>query len=150
MVEEQKEYVVNPGWGLLMADAGINSSNVLRRAGLPRDLFKSGQRTITVERFFALWRAIETESGDPLLPLAIGQAISMESFDVPLFAATCSPNLNVAARRLARHKKLVGPMDLFNGSILMCMLAIRWPVRLVRNSFCSSRIGTPGRPRSRS
>ena len=96
-MKEQKEYVVNAGWGLLLADAGINSANALRRAGLPRDLLKSGQRTITVEQFFALWEGIEAESGDSLLPLAIGQAISMEAFDVPLFAATCSPNLNVAA-----------------------------------------------------
>ena len=71
-MKEQSEYVVNPGWGLLLADAGISWANVLRRAGLPRDLLKSGQRTISVEHFFALWEAIEAESGDPLLPLAIG------------------------------------------------------------------------------
>jgi AraC-like DNA-binding protein len=112
MVKEQTEYVVNPGWGLLLADAGINAANVLRRAGLPRDLFRSGQRTITVDQCFAMWEGIAAESADPLLPISVGQAISMEAFDVPLFAATCSPNLNVAAHRLAQHKKLIGPMKL--------------------------------------
>jgi AraC-like DNA-binding protein len=111
-MKQQTEYIINPGWGLVLADAGINSVNVLRRAGLPRDLFKTGQRAITVEQYFALWTGIEAESGDPLLPISIGQAISMEAFDMPLFAATCSPNLNVAARRLAQHKRLVGPMKL--------------------------------------
>jgi AraC-like DNA-binding protein len=111
-LKHQTEYVVSPGWGLLLADAGINASNVLRRAGLPRDLFKSGQRTITIAQCFALWEGIQAESGDPLLPISVGQAISMEAFDVPLFAATCSPNLNVAAHRLAKHKKLIGPMKL--------------------------------------
>ncbi len=57
-------------------------------------------------------RGLEAESGDPLLPLAIGRAISFESFEPPLFAATCSPNLNVAARRLAQRKKPIGPMRL--------------------------------------
>ena len=127
-MKEQSEYVVNPGWGLLLADAGISSANVLRRAGLPRDLLKSGQRTISVEHFFALWEAIEAESGDPLLPLAIGQAISMESFDVPLFAATCSPNLNVAARRFAQHKKLIGPMKLLvTESETETVIELVWP-----------------------
>ena len=127
-MKQQTEYVVNPGWGLLLADAGINSSNALRRAGLPRDLFKTGQRTITIEQYYALWEGIEAESGDPLLPISIGQAISMEAFDVPLFAATCSPNLNVAARRLAQHKKLIGPMTLsVNESPKETVLEFVWP-----------------------
>ncbi len=127
-MEEQKEYVVSPGWGLLAADAGINAANALRRAGLPRDLLKGGQRTITVEQFFALWEGIEAESGDPLLPLSLGRAISMEAFDVPLFAATCSPNLNVAARRLSQHKKLIGPMKLLvNRTETETVLEFVWP-----------------------
>ena len=109
---QQRDFVVNPGWGLLLADAGINVADVLRRAGLPRDLLGGAHRSITVEQYLALWEGIEAESGDPLLPLSVGQAISMEAFDVPLFAATCSPNLNVAARRLAQHKKLIGPVKL--------------------------------------
>lgn len=108
----QTEFALSPGWALLLNDAGISADNVLRRAGLRRDLFTSGRKTITIDECFALWEGIEAESGDPLLPLAIGQAISSESFEPPLFAATCSPNLNVAARRLAQHKKLIGPMRL--------------------------------------
>jgi AraC-like DNA-binding protein len=127
-VEEQKGYVVNPGWGLLLADAGINSANVLRRAGLPRDLFRSGQRTITVDQCFAMWEGIAAESGDPLLPITVGKAVSMEAFDVPLFAATCSPNLKVAARRLAQHKKLIGPMKLLvTESETEMVLEFVWP-----------------------
>ncbi len=108
----ETEYAVNPGMGLLITDAGISVGNVLRRAGLPRDLFGSGRRSIGIDQMFALWEALEAESGDPLLPLTIGRAMSIEAFDAPLFAATCSPNLNVAARRLAQHKKLIGPMRL--------------------------------------
>jgi AraC-like DNA-binding protein len=94
-VHTHKEYVVNPGWGLMLADAGIKAADVLRRAGLP---------------------------------LSVGKAISMESFDVPLFAATCSPNLNVAARRVAHHKRLTGPMTLsVSESETETLLGFGWP-----------------------
>ena len=131
-MRDHKEYVVNPGWGLLLADAGISAADVLRRAGLPRDLLSGAQRSITVEQFFALWEAMEAESGDPWLPLSVGRAISMEAFDVPLFAATCSPNLNVAARRVAHHKKLVGPMSLVvSESETETVLEFGWPDEVI-------------------
>jgi AraC-like DNA-binding protein len=127
-MRQMTEYGVNPGWGLLLSDAGISPVNVLRRAGLPRDLFNSGPRTITVEQCFAMWEAIEAESGDPLLPISVGRVISLESFDVPLFAATCSPNLSVAARRLGEHKKLIGPMTLsVTESETETVLEFIWP-----------------------
>lgn len=109
-MKPETSYAVNPGWRLLMTDAGISVANVLRRAGLPRDLFTSGPNTLTTERYHGLWSAIEEEVQDPNLPLMVGRVISLEAFDAPLFAATCSPNLNVAARRIAQHKKLIGPM----------------------------------------
>ena len=77
-MDQPRKFVVNPGWGLLLADAGINVADVLRRAGLPRDLLMSAQGSITVEQYLALWEGIEAESGDPLLPLSVGQAISMD------------------------------------------------------------------------
>ena len=127
-MRNHRDYVVNPGWGLLLADAGIDAADVLRRAGLPRDLLSSGQRSITPEQYFALWEGMEAESGDPQLPLSLGRAISMESFDVPLFAATCSPNLNVAARRVAQHKRLIGPMKMsVTESKTETVLEFGWP-----------------------
>jgi len=47
---------------------------------------------------------------DPGLAVAIGQAISAEMFSPPLFAALCSLNLEVAARRIATYKPLLGRM----------------------------------------
>ena len=107
-----KSFVVNPGWGLLMTDMGIAPANVLRRARLPADLFSRRAAALTPEEYFELWRALEEEAADPNLPILIGRAISVEIFDPPIFAAICSPNLNVAARRIAQYKKLIGPVRL--------------------------------------
>ncbi|HEX4247977.1 MAG TPA: AraC family transcriptional regulator ligand-binding domain-containing protein, partial [Pseudonocardia sp.] len=79
-------------------------------AGLPEGLLSAGPAPLSPLDYFALWRAIEEESADELLPIRIGRAFSAEVFDAPLFAALCSPNLNVAAARLTVHKRLIGPM----------------------------------------
>jgi AraC-like DNA-binding protein len=103
-------YTVNPGWRILLMDAGLNPTNVLRRAGLPDDLFGREKETLSTAKYFGLWQAIETEADDPTVALRIGSSISMESFDPPIFAAVCSPDLNTALERLARHKRLLAPM----------------------------------------
>lgn len=105
-------YVLDPGFRLLLTDLGISAANVLRRAGLPADLFTREQPKLRVADYYALWSALGDESGDPNLPIEIGKAISVESFSPPIFAALCSPNLAVAARRIAAYKKLIGPMRL--------------------------------------
>ena len=51
------------------------------------------------EEYFALVKAVEDEVGEPNLPILIGQAISAEAFDPPIFAAICSRDLNQAAIR---------------------------------------------------
>jgi len=65
---------------------------------------------VTSERYFGLWRAIEAEAEDPTISLRIGSGVSMEAFDPPIFAAMCSPDLNTALERLARHRRLLAPV----------------------------------------
>lgn len=121
-------HAINPGLRLLLIDMGISPDNVLRRAGLPRDLFVNGPSSLPSQKFFALWEAAEAETPDAHLPLLVGQAISLEAFDPPLFAASCSPNLNVAAERIAQHKKLISPMRLrVNRSGAETTIQIAWP-----------------------
>jgi AraC-like DNA-binding protein len=47
-----------------------------------------------------------------VLPLKIGQHLSVEAFDPPIFASLCSANLNTALGRLSQFKQLVGPLTL--------------------------------------
>lgn len=105
-------YAVNPGWRLLLKDLGINSANVLKRAGIPEDIFGREKATLSSEEYFRLWRGIEEESADPALPLRIGSVISTETFTPEIFAALCSRDLNTALSRISRYKRLIGPMAL--------------------------------------
>ncbi|WBM80228.1 AraC family transcriptional regulator ligand-binding domain-containing protein [Cryobacterium breve] len=111
-MNDAEKYRVNPGLKLLLSDAGINPDDVLRRAMLPHDLFAGEKAWLTPEEFFRLWGAIEDEADDPLLPIRIGQSISVETFDPLAFAALCSRDLNSAAHRVAGYKRIVGPMRL--------------------------------------
>lgn len=103
---------VGPGWRLLMIDLGMRPAAILKRARLPLDLFANEKTGISAEEYFRLWDALVAEAKDPLLPLRIGKAISMEAFDPPVFASMCSPNYRVALERIAKYKPLIGPMSL--------------------------------------
>ncbi|WP_238006881.1 AraC family transcriptional regulator ligand-binding domain-containing protein [Dactylosporangium sp. AC04546] len=102
-------YALEPGYGVLLHDLGIEPAAVLRRAGLPGDLLARGPVSLPAAEFFALWKAIEDEGGDAV---RVAETLSAEVFSAPLFAALCSPDLAIAAQRIAEYKRLVGPMRL--------------------------------------
>ena len=105
-------FAVSPGWKLLLKDAGLNADRVLRRAGLPGDLFSRQAASLNTEGYFRLWQAMDEECGEDVLALRIARTATVEAFDPPLFAAMCSPDLNTALRRLSQHKRLMYPMAL--------------------------------------
>lgn len=121
-------YVINPAWRALLLDVGVSATNVLRRASLPADLLARTPLTMSVDEFHGFWMALEEEADDPNLPLAIAGALRTEVFQPPIFAALCSPNLQVAAERIAAHKPLVGPLRLeVEASPDGLRLDPRWP-----------------------
>jgi AraC-like DNA-binding protein len=105
-----EKFTLGPTVRVLLADLGIALPHVLRRAALPEYLLSGGPAALTAAEFFAFWRALDDEAADSNLPLRIARAVSAEVFDPPLFAALCSPDLTVAAQRIAVHKRLIGPM----------------------------------------
>lgn len=105
-------FTVSPGWRILLKDMEIDPANVLRRARLPDDFLTHGAVSLPTDEWFRLWRGLEAEANDPLLPLRIGRAISFETFDPPVFAAMCSRDLNVALDRISFYKKLCAPLSL--------------------------------------
>jgi len=105
-------FIAEAGWAVLMRDLGLRPADVLRRAGLPEDLLSRPQAGLDPGGYFRLWQALEAAVGDPLFPLRLVDALSVEVFSPPLFAALCSPDLGSALQRLAHHKRLVAPMAL--------------------------------------
>lgn len=105
-------FPVEPSWRLLLKDLGLRADRVLRRAGLPEDLFSRADAGLTTVEYFRLWQSLETEADDPLFPLRLVETIQAESFVPAIFAALCSANMMQAAQRLATYKKLIAPMRL--------------------------------------
>lgn len=107
-----RDWNLSPGWRLFLTDVGLAPADVLRRAGLPDDMFSRPQAFLATDEYFRLWESIEALVGDPTIGLKIGSAFSVEAFDPPIFAALCSRNLNEALGRLAKFKRLIAPMNL--------------------------------------
>jgi len=111
-VKQATRFSVQPGWKVFITDLGVNPAHVLRFAGLPADLFARKDARMTPAEYFRLWRGLELAAGADVLPLKIGQQLSVEAFDPPIFASLCSANLNTALQRLAQFKQLVGPLTM--------------------------------------
>jgi AraC-like DNA-binding protein len=121
-------YTIEANIRVLIEDLGLSLGNVLRRAALPADLLSAGPKPLDPDRTADLWEATAAEADDPALPVRIGQAISVESFSPPVFAAICSPNLLVSASRIARYKALIGPLRLTVATVEEGVeLAFHWP-----------------------
>jgi len=73
-------WTVNPGWRLLLTDLGLRPADVLRRAGLPDDLFGQERAALSTDEYFRLWWGIEAEAADPSLldaaPLAFDESLT--------------------------------------------------------------------------
>lgn len=111
-MKQATRFSLQRGWKLLIRDLGLNPADVLRLAGLPADLFARKDATLSAAEYFRLWQGLEQAAGTDVLPLKIGQVLSVEAFDPPIFASFCSANLNAALHRLSQFKRLVGPLTL--------------------------------------
>ena len=107
-----KKFIIEPGWQIIFKDLGISVSEILTRAQLPRDLFSRQTLTVNSTEYFRFWTGLAETVKDPNFPVKLGQSVPVESFNPPLFATLCSPNLLVAMKRLSQFKKLLGPMTL--------------------------------------
>jgi AraC-like DNA-binding protein len=105
-------FAITRGWHVVLADLGLPIDELLRRAQLPAELFARPETGLSTPEYFRLWHAFAEMTDEPALPLRILDYISAETFDPPIFAALCSPNLEVAVRRISQFKPLIGPLRL--------------------------------------
>ena len=99
-----ERFDLEPSIKTLLRDLGIPPARVLRRSGLPADLFAHRPIELSIPEYYRFWEALDAEAsptGERDLAVEIGKAISVEMFSPPIFAALCSPNLTTAAQRLA-------------------------------------------------
>lgn len=105
-------FTIDVSWRVLLRDLDLSPEDILRRAGLPRDLFGREKTALKTDEYFRLWQGIQDEAADPRMPLRFAEILSVEIFDPSLFAALCSPDLNIALGRIAHYKRLVMPMTM--------------------------------------
>jgi Arabinose-binding domain of AraC transcription regulator, N-term len=107
-----KHFRVPGRLALKLKELGISISAVLRRAGIPGDLFDQTRILVSTSELFALWRAIEAVSSDPLIGLKLGVKTKTERFHPMGIAALSTQNLVAAAEHMARYKKLTAPEEI--------------------------------------
>jgi AraC-like DNA-binding protein len=107
-----KHFRVAGGLRSRLEEAGVLVPAVLRRAGLPQDLFDQTRILVTTEELFALWRAIREVSGDPAIGLKLGTETRMERFHPSAIAALSTENFGAAIQHMARYKKLSAPEEI--------------------------------------
>lgn len=112
MVVQVTKFAVDPAWRVTLKDLGIRENLLLRHAQLPEDLFSRKNFLLTPQEYFQLWEALGELFDDPTFPLQLGQTVPAESFNPSVFAALCSPNLNIAMQRLSDYQQLIGPIIL--------------------------------------
>ena len=95
-----------------LEELGVSVPTVLRRAGLPRDLFEPTRVLVSTGELFALWRAIDQVSSDPLVGVKLGIETKTERFHPMAIAALSTENLIAASQHLARYKKLTAPEEI--------------------------------------
>ncbi|MCG7497827.1 AraC family transcriptional regulator [Vibrio sp. Of7-15] len=108
------KFVIPPNWKVLCKDLGVDLQVALGYADLPLALFEQKKVQLSPAQYFQLWYGINKASQVQGVEFALklAEVMSLESFDVPIFAAICSPNLNSALKRLQEYKPLIGPMEL--------------------------------------
>jgi AraC-like DNA-binding protein len=120
-------FTFSPGTVAMFADLGLPAGPVLRAAGLPEDLFRHGTVSLTPEQFYRCWTVMEETAGDPAVAVRLAERMSTETFQPPVFAALCSPDLRRAAERISVHKRLIGPQRLLLGAGDELRLTMEWP-----------------------
>lgn len=86
---------------------GVDVERVLAHARVARSRFEASRAKLTVQEFFALWRALEEAGGSPDLGLRIGLRAEPHQLDVSSLAAIHSDTLGDALAKFSRYKRVV-------------------------------------------
>ena len=103
-------FILDGCYGAALERYGIRVEEALRNAELPGDAFRHKTPTMKEEEYFRFLDAVSELITDPETPVQIACADGAERFSPPIFACYCSKNGEICIERLARYKRLIGPM----------------------------------------
>ena len=107
-----KHFRVPGRLALKLEEVGVSVPAVLRRAGLPPDLFQRSRVLVATEELFALWRAIGEVSSEPAIGLRLGTETKTERFHPSGIAALSTDTFGAAVEHMARYKQLTCPEEI--------------------------------------
>lgn len=105
-------FLLDGRYGTVLQSFGLQPMAVLKKAGLPVTLFTQEHPVVTQDAYFRLMTAISDLMPDESVPIRMATMESIETFSPPIFAAYCSRNGLACLHRLARYKRLIGPLVL--------------------------------------
>jgi AraC-like DNA-binding protein len=103
---------ITKAWARPFAEEKIAVPTLLRRAGLPANLFQQEKIYVTTAEIFALWRSVAEMSPDPGFGLKLGTELRFERSHPVSIAGVCSRSFGDALHRLARYKQLTCPEEI--------------------------------------
>src|SRR4026207_684601 len=103
---------VTNAWADVFAAEKISVPLLLRRAGLPPNLFEQEKIYVTTAEVFAIWRTVAEMSSDPAFGLKLGTELRFERSHPVSIAGVCSRSFGDALQRLARYKQLTCPEEI--------------------------------------
>lgn len=109
MAQARKYHIVD-ALRTVCARLAFDPQRVTRRAGLPADFLGAGARPVTAREYYALWQALDTESGDAELPLKLACLVLEQGFDSALYAFFSSPTVYIGLERKALLKPVITPI----------------------------------------
>ncbi len=109
-----KHFRVPGSLRLRLEEAGVLVPAVLRRAGLPQDLFEQTRILVSTPELFALWRAIGEVSKDASIGVRLGTESSIARFHPMGLAALSTDTFGAAIHHMARYKKLSAPEEILH------------------------------------
>ena len=95
----------------LFSHYNLNVEEALKKSDIPEDCFKKTHPLMSEEQYYNFMSAIGNQINDPSLPIQIATTAQIETFSPPIFAAYSSKNGEVFINRLAKYKRLIGPLS---------------------------------------
>jgi Arabinose-binding domain of AraC transcription regulator, N-term len=96
-----KHFRVSGSLRVRLEEAGVLVTTVLRRAGLPQNLFEQTRILVSTEELFALWRAIGEVSKDASIGVRLGTESSIARFHPMGIAALSTASFGAAIDHMA-------------------------------------------------